>query len=525
MSDLPEGWVHELLSTLAQWGSGGTPSRNNLAYYGGNIPWIKTGELGQGIITDTEEKITELGLQKSSAKIFPKGSVAVAMYGATIGKTAILDIDAATNQACAVGIPVEGLTTKEYLFYYLTSQKDAFVKAGQGGAQPNISQTVIKNWSVPLAPLNEQKRIADKLDRLLAKVDACRERCDRIPLILKRFRQSVLAAATSGELTEDWREANNLSLNWKEYPLSDLTEKVTDGEHLTPKRTSSGKFLLSARNVLNGSIVLEDVDYVDDLEFKRIRKRCDPSIGDVLLSCSGSVGRVAIVDQDDCYVMVRSVAMIRPRKELLSTYLMYGLRSPNLQSQISKKSKATAQANIFLGAIKSLVLPLPTLKEQQEIICRVDKLFAFADRLESRYQTARAKCDQLTPALLEKAFQGELVPQDPNDEPASVLLERIKSLRSSMGTHPIKPHQRNTTSEKSKSYSFKVKMLKRKDIQPSHLSDILKASGSLTAEALWTASQLEIDDFYDQLKDEEAQNLLKETRAENSDAFRLLEAA
>jgi hypothetical protein len=200
--------------------------------------------------------------------------------------------------------------------------------------------------------------------------------------------------------------------------------------------------------------------------------------------------------------------------------------APYVRKQITEHAKSSAgHQRVAIGDITNQPIAIAPLEEQQEIVRRVEILFAFADRLESRYKTARAKCDQLTPALLEKAFQGELVPQDPNDEPASVLLERIKSLRSSMGTYPIKPHQRNTTSEKSKSYSFKVKMLKRKEIQPSHLSDILKASGSLTAEALWTASQLEIDDFYDQLKDEEAQNLLKETRAENSDAFRLLEAA
>ncbi len=208
VSELPEGWDGVSLDDVAQWGSGGTPSRSNPDYYSGHIPWIKTGELGSGTINKAEEMISELALKNSSAKIYPKGSVVVAMYGATIGKTSILGIDAATNQACGVGIPIDGVTTSNYLYYYLQSQKDAFIEAGKGGAQPNISQGVIKNWPLPLAPLNEQKRIADKLDSLLKRVDSCRERLDRVPLILKRFRQSVLAAATSGALTEDWREKN-----------------------------------------------------------------------------------------------------------------------------------------------------------------------------------------------------------------------------------------------------------------------------------------------------------------------------
>jgi type I restriction enzyme, S subunit len=451
MSDLPEGWVHELLSTLAQWGSGGTPSRNNLAYYGGNIPWIKTGELGQGIITDTEEKITELGLQKSSAKIFPKGSVAVAMYGATIGKTAILDIDAATNQACAVGIPVEGLTTKEYLFYYLTSQKDAFVKAGQGGAQPNISQTVIKNWSVPLAPLNEQKRIADKLDRLLAKVDACRERCDRIPFILKRFRQSVLTAATSGELTEDWREKQmSNTKEWSYTTAKDLCEWITKGT--TPSKDRMYKIdgdvpYIKVYNLcFDGNLDFTvNPTFIDKETHNIALKRSKVFPGDVLMNIVGPpLGKVSIVPAlYPEWNINQAIAVFKVKDKTYNKFLAYVLMSEKTLADIIGKAKATAgQFNLTLEICREIVVPVPSLDEQHEIVRRVEILFAFADRLESRYQKARAKCDQLTPALLEKAFQGELVPQDPNDEPASVLLERIKSLRSSVESNQTKPQRR-----------------------------------------------------------------------------------
>jgi len=132
--------------------------------------------------------------------------------------------------------------------------------------------------------------------------------------------------------------------------------------------------------------------------------------------------------------------MLRPRQDLLeATYLMFGLQSPLLQTQIEEKSSATAQANIFLGAIRELVLPLPSIKEQTEIVRRVETLFAFADRLEARYTAARAQVEKLTPSLLAKAFRGELVPQDPNDEPASELLARICAQRN---THAASPPQR-----------------------------------------------------------------------------------
>jgi type I restriction enzyme, S subunit len=155
--------------------------------------------------------------------------------------------------------------------------------------QVELSRKQVLETAIPLPPLNEQKRIADRLDLLLTRIDKAKIHLDRIPPLLKRFRQSVLAIATSGKLTEDWREERSLGI-WQKFKLFELTQKITDGEHLTPKRSSSGKFLLSARNIQNSSIALENVDYVDELEFERIRKRCDPSIGDVLLSCSGSVG-------------------------------------------------------------------------------------------------------------------------------------------------------------------------------------------------------------------------------------------
>jgi type I restriction enzyme S subunit len=142
--------VRATLEDVAIWSSGGTPSRSNPSYYTGTIPWIKTGELGVRTIRDTEEHISESAIQASSAKVFPRGSVAVAMYGATIGKASILGTEASTNQACAVGIPTAVIT--DFLYFYLLSQTQAFIDAGKGGAQPNISQAIVKRWPVLLPP-------------------------------------------------------------------------------------------------------------------------------------------------------------------------------------------------------------------------------------------------------------------------------------------------------------------------------------------------------------------------------------
>jgi type I restriction enzyme S subunit len=207
--DLPQGWAETTLGALGRWSSGGTPSRGNSAFYGGKIPWVKTGELQDGIITATEENITEEALGASAAKVFPERTLLVAMYGATIGKVGILGTPAATNQACAA-LVAEGLTTDliPFVFYYLRSRRDDLRAAGQGGAQPNISQALLKAFPCRLPPLNEQRRIVAKLEALLARSRRAKEALDAIPALLERFRQSVLAAAFRGDLTRDWRAAN-----------------------------------------------------------------------------------------------------------------------------------------------------------------------------------------------------------------------------------------------------------------------------------------------------------------------------
>mgnify|MGYP000211988296 CR=1 FL=1 len=192
-------WEKLSLSELGTWGSGGTPSRANPDYFKGSIPWVKTGELGSKYITTAEEKITEQAIKNSSAKLFPSNSVAIAMYGATIGKTSIFKAPLSTNQACAVVQPNDSIDT-EYLYYLLTSMKRKFISLGKGGAQPNISQTLIKQQVVPLPDLDSQKEIVQEIESRLSVCDSIeasiRESLDKS----KALRQSILRKAFEGTL-------------------------------------------------------------------------------------------------------------------------------------------------------------------------------------------------------------------------------------------------------------------------------------------------------------------------------------
>lgn len=168
--EIPETWKWVRLGDVGSWASGATPARANTDYYGGKIPWLKTGDLNDGDIIDTSEYITELALKNTSVRLNPVGSVLMAMYGATIGKIGILKIDATTNQACCACIPYNGIFNK-YLFYFLLSYRKDFIKMGAGGAQPNISKEKIVNTTIPLPPLAEQKRIVAKIEELLPLCD------------------------------------------------------------------------------------------------------------------------------------------------------------------------------------------------------------------------------------------------------------------------------------------------------------------------------------------------------------------
>lgn len=168
--DVPESWKWVKVGNVGSWSSGATPSRTNPAYYGGSIPWLKTGDLNDGFIQEVPEYITDLALEKTSLRLNPIGSVLMAMYGATIGKLGILEIPVTTNQACCACIPYAGMNNK-YLFYYLMSMRQSYIGMAEGGAQPNISKEKIVNSLIPLPPAEEQRRIVAKIEELLPYVD------------------------------------------------------------------------------------------------------------------------------------------------------------------------------------------------------------------------------------------------------------------------------------------------------------------------------------------------------------------
>ena len=441
---LPKGWSLAPLSDLGKWGSGGTPSRTNPKYYdNGTIPWLVIGDLNEGYIRKAETFITEEGLENSSAKLLQEGTLLVAMYG-SIGKTGITAIPCATNQAIAHCNPSKGINL-HYLHRAIQNIKPHLISLGKGGTQQNISQTVLKEQKIPLPPTKEQRRIADKLDRVLARVDAANEHLSRVAPLIKRFRQSVLSAATSGRLTSDLYPDNRNA--YERLPLGELAS--TRLGKMLDKKKNTGALVKYIRNV---NVRWFSFDLSDLLSI-RIEPHEVRSLsiqdGDVLICEGGEPGRCAVWREGSTdLIFQKAIHRVRvDPKLLLPEWLAFCLRHQSNTGEIEDFFTGTTIKHLTGVSLAKLLIPVPPIAEQTEIVRRVKKLFAFADRLEERLSQAQAAVQKLTPALLAKAFRGELVPQDPNDEPASELLKRLQENRteSTKPSRARKPRARKSS--------------------------------------------------------------------------------
>ena len=221
--EVPQGWVWTTLGEIGTWQAGGTPNRSNKAYYGGNIPWLKTGDLNDGLITTIPESITEEAVSNSSAKLNPEGSVLIAMYGATIGKLGILTFPAATNQACCACVEHDAVA-QMYLFYFLMSQRPAFIKKGGGGAQPNISKEIIVSTKIPLPPLKEQFRIAAQIEYWFSIIGQLESGKDNIRACVNNVKSKILDLAIHGKLVP--QDPND-------EPASELLKRINPKAEIT----------------------------------------------------------------------------------------------------------------------------------------------------------------------------------------------------------------------------------------------------------------------------------------------------
>lgn len=428
-NNLPEGWTIAKVEDVAFTASGGTPSTRRKEYWqDGNVPWINSGTLKDGLITKPSHFITELGLKNSSAKLFPKNSVVIALTGATTGRVGILDFECSANQSVTALYP-SNLNNPKFLFYFLLHSRDAIVGLSLGSAQPHINKFIVDNLEIPIPPLAEQQRIVTKLDAVMRKVEANKKRLDKIPKLLKRFRQSVLAAAVSGKLTEEWRRRNGVDDEWEEVNIGSITTLITSGSRGWAKYyAESGSTFVRAQNINQDILDLTDIAFVQ-LPNGREGIRTLIQEGDILITITGAnVTKTAYVGYDikDAYVS-QHVGLVRVKKSINSRFVwLFLVSETHGRKQLLASAYGQGKPQLNLDNIKDVLISMPLIEEQKEIVRIADQLFAFADKLEARYTKAKLMLARLPQSILAKAFRGELVAQDPKDEHASVLLERIR---------------------------------------------------------------------------------------------------
>lgn len=410
MSTLPTTWMETNLGAVVPYGATVKAEPEDLTA----DTWVL--EL-EDIEKDTSKVLQRLTFadrqSKSTKNRFDAGDVLYGKLRPYLNKVTFADQPGVCTTEI-VPIKPNDAVHGRYLFHWLRHPKFlAYVtEVSHGVNMPRLGTEAGRQAPFVLAPKEEQKRIADKLDIVLTRVDAVNERLARVAPLLKRFRQSVLAAATSGRLTEDWRQVNGIS-DPQSLTLGQLI-KVSSGDGLTAKEMNpEGGVPVFGGNGINGHHDKSNV--------------AEPTIviGRVGFYCGSVHLTPTIAWVTDNALRVRFDSTKLDRK-----YLYFALQGTDLRQNMS----STAQPVISGQKIYPLPLNLPTLAEQTEIVRRVETLFAFTDRLEARLHAAQTAADRLTPSLLAKAFRGELVPQDPNDEPASELLRRLAKHESTIKT-------------------------------------------------------------------------------------------
>ena len=368
---------------------GKTPARNRPDYWNGENKWISIADIGNTgkFLVKTKESITEAGIEGSGIKVVPQGTV-IMSFKLSIGKTAITSEDMYTNEAIMAFIDNGKFAVDTDYLYHLCCGTNWTAGTNKAVMGLTLNKATLLEKEIPLPDINEQHEIATKLDKIDAIIA---ERQQQLELIDQLVKSRFI------ELFGDPKQ------NPKGYPVKELDEisvLITDGEHATPRRTDKGIYLLSARNILNHALQLDDVDYIDEEEYTRIARRVVPQAGDVLISCSGSIGRCCVVPEELRFQMVRSAALIRFDDTIKPVFAEWLITSDDLQRQISMSATQSSQANLFQGKIRKLRGYVPPLELQEQFAAFVEQ----TDKSKLAVQKGLQELEILKKSLMQQYF-------------------------------------------------------------------------------------------------------------------------
>jgi restriction endonuclease S subunit/predicted ATPase len=420
LSELPESWALIKFTEAFDIQGGTQPPKSTFRYepQPNYIQLLQIRDFG-------ERPFSTYVPDAGTLKKCTEQDILIARYGASLGRI-LTGLSGAYNVAMAKVYIPEGIYNR-YVYYLLRTEIfQAPLRLVSRSAQSGFNKQDLAKIELPIAPFNEQRQIADKLDSVLARVDACRDRLDHISLILKRFRQSVLSAATSGELTVDWRASNKRDFDWQKVHISDIGQIGRGKSKHRPRndpRLYGGlyPFIQTSDVTHSGGLLISHTQTYS--EFGLSQSKLWPA-GTVCITIAANIGDTTILTYPACFPD-SIVGFIADPQKCIPQFLKWSIDM--LSDDLKSSAPATAQKNINLSILNDVEFYCPPYDEQYEIVRRVETLFAYADRIESLHHNAYGQIEQLIPAFLDEAFRGELVQQDPDDEPASILLEKIKA--------------------------------------------------------------------------------------------------
>ena len=372
--------------------SGGTPNKNEISYYqNGTIPWVKTGDLKEKYVPAGIECITEEGLNNSSAKLFPENTVLIAMYGATIGACSILSYKASTNQACAAFLPCKDVLP-EYLYYFLSSRKDYFVKDGVGGAQPNISAGYLKNVKFDLISLEEQQKIISGLNEVDGLISLRKQQLAKLDELVKSRFIEMFGNVRDNE--KNWEKVSLKSVaevrgrvGWKGYKKDDLRE--------------SGPLVLGATHLTESGCL----DLSSPVHLSREKYEESPEImlqkNDLIFTQRGNtIGKVGLLENDIGEATINPCVLILRPLTINPIYFKTYFILDETKSDMWSLNAGSAQPMITQKGIGDYMLMLPPMEVQKQFAAFVEQ----TDKSKFEIQKSLKKLETLKKALMQKYF-------------------------------------------------------------------------------------------------------------------------
>jgi type I restriction enzyme S subunit len=395
-------WPSFPLGEVCRTTSGGTPSRKRADYFLGDIPWVKSGELTDRLVSEVSEFITNEAVANSSAKLFPRGTLLIAMYGATVGKLGVLAKPAATNQAVCAIFPPPELDSK-FLFWFLRFKRSYLIDQAVGGAQPNISQSILRELMVPVPPIDMQREAVAEMEKQFSRLDEAVANLQRVKANLKRYKASVLKAAVEGRLVET-------AGGWRTSTLG-AEGAIIGGLTKNQKRKDLPLKLpyLRVANVYANELRLDDIEYIGvaekELEKLLVRK------GDLLVvEGNGSpdqIGRVALWNDSipNC-VHQNHLIKVRFGKAVMPEWALVWMLSPVGRNAIEQVSASTSGLHtLSVGKVSRLPIGVPSLEEQMRIVVKLDQLLSVQKSVETEVDTNLQRAHALRASVLSKSFE------------------------------------------------------------------------------------------------------------------------